>query len=69
MIRDHQVILYYGDLSDSSSIVRILAECRPDEIYNLGAQSHVAISFEAPEYCGDVAALGVLRILDRKSVV
>ncbi len=64
LIRNNQVVLYYGDLSDSSSVVRILAECRPDEIYNLGAQSHVAVSFEAPEYCGDVAALGVLRILE-----
>ncbi|MDE7327734.1 MAG: GDP-mannose 4,6-dehydratase [Lachnospiraceae bacterium] len=64
LIREDRVKLHYGDLADSSSIVRILAECKPDEIYNLGAQSHVAVSFEAPEYCGDVVALGVLRILE-----
>lgn len=56
--------LHYGDLADSSSVTRLIAEVRPDEIYNLGAQSHVAVSFEAPEYCGDVVALGVLRILE-----
>lgn len=61
---ENKIKLHYGDLTDSSSVVRILAECRPDEIYNLGAQSHVAVSFEAPEYCTDVAALGVLRILE-----
>lgn len=60
----NKIKLHYGDMTDSSSVVRILAECRPDEIYNLAAQSHVAVSFEAPEYCGDVAALGVLRILE-----
>ena len=64
LIRQNQLHLHYGDLSDSSSVMRVLAESRPDEIYNLGAQSHVAISFEAPEYCGDVVALGVLRILE-----
>lgn len=64
LIREDRIKLHYGDLADSSSVVRILAECRPDEIYNLGAQSHVAVSFEAPEYCGDVVALGVLRILE-----
>lgn len=64
LIREDRIKLHYGDLADSSSVVRILAECRPDEIYNLGAQSHVAVSFEAPEYCSDVVALGVLRILE-----
>ncbi len=64
LISGNKIKLHYGDLSDSSSVVRILSECRPDEIYNLGAQSHVAVSFETPEYCGDVAALGVLRILE-----
>lgn len=64
LIRQNKLHLHYGDLSDSSSVMRVLAESRPDEIYNLGAQSHVAISFEAPEYCGDVVALGVLRILE-----
>ncbi len=69
LIRENQVTLHYGDLTDSSSVVRIIAECRPDEIYNLGAQSHVAVSFEAPEYCGDVAALGVLRILEAVKIL
>ena len=69
LIRENQVTLHYGDLTDSSSVVRIIAECRPDEIYNLGAQSHVAVSFEAPEYCGDVSALGVLRILEAVKIL
>ena len=64
LIKEDKIRLHYGDLSDSSSVIRIISETVPDEIYNLGAQSHVAISFEAPEYCGDVVALGVLRILD-----
>jgi GDPmannose 4,6-dehydratase len=56
--------LHYGDLSDSSNLTRIIAECQPDEIYNLGAQSHVAVSFESPEYTADVDALGALRLLE-----
>ena len=56
--------LHYGDLSDSSSINQILKHIKPDEIYHLGAQSHVRISFDIPEYTGDVTALGTLRILD-----
>lgn len=56
--------IHEGDLSDSSSIVRVISEVRPDEIYNLAAQSHVQVSFEAAEYTGDVDALGVLRILE-----
>lgn len=56
--------LHYGDLADSSNLTRILAEVRPDEVYNLGAQSHVAVSFEAPEYTADVDALGTLRLLE-----
>lgn len=64
LIAQNKLHLHYGDLADSSSVMRVIAESRPDEIYNLGAQSHVAISFEAPEYCGDVVALGVLRILE-----
>ena len=55
--------LHYGDLIDSSNLVRIVQETQPDEIYNLGAQSHVAVSFESPEYAADVNALGSLRIL------
>jgi GDPmannose 4,6-dehydratase len=56
--------LHYGDLSDSSNLTRILSEVRPDEVYNLGAQSHVAVSFESPEYTADVDALGALRLLE-----
>ncbi len=56
--------LHYGDLTDSSNLTRILAEVRPDEVYNLGAQSHVAVSFESPEYTADVDALGTLRLLE-----
>ncbi|MBC7477031.1 MAG: GDP-mannose 4,6-dehydratase, partial [Pseudorhodobacter sp.] len=56
--------LHYGDLSDSSNLTRIIQETQPDEIYNLGAQSHVAVSFEAPEYTADVDAIGTLRLLE-----
>ena len=56
--------LHYGDLSDSSNLTRIIQETQPDEIYNLGAQSHVAVSFESPEYTADVDAMGTLRILE-----
>jgi GDPmannose 4,6-dehydratase len=56
--------LHYGDLSDSSNLTRILSEVQPDEVYNLGAQSHVAVSFEAPEYTADVDAMGALRLLE-----
>ena len=56
--------LHYGDLTDSSNLVRILEEVRPDEVYNLGAQSHVAVSFESPEYTADVDAIGTLRLLE-----
>jgi GDPmannose 4,6-dehydratase len=56
--------LHYGDLTDSSNLTRILKEVEPDEVYNLGAQSHVAVSFEAPEYTADVDAIGTLRLLE-----
>lgn len=56
--------LHYGDLSDSSNLTRIINEIQPDEVYNLAAQSHVAVSFESPEYTADVDALGTLRILE-----
>ena len=56
--------LHYGDLTDTSNIVRIVQEVQPDEIYNLGAQSHVAVSFESPEYTADADALGALRLLE-----
>jgi GDPmannose 4,6-dehydratase len=57
-------VLHYGDLSDSSNLTRIIQEVQPDEVYNLAAQSHVAVSFESPEYTADVDALGALRILE-----
>jgi GDPmannose 4,6-dehydratase len=62
---EHQrFVLHYGDLTDSSNLTRILQQVRPDEVYNLGAQSHVAVSFEAPEYTADVDAMGTLRLLE-----
>ncbi|WP_435219093.1 GDP-mannose 4,6-dehydratase [Luminiphilus sp. nBUS_07] len=62
---DHRrLILHYGDLTDSSNLTRILSEVKPDEVYNLGAQSHVAVSFESPEYTADVDATGALRLLE-----
>ena len=56
--------LHYGDLTDTSNLTRILSEVQPDEVYNLGAQSHVAVSFEAPEYTADVDGMGTLRLLE-----
>lgn len=64
LLQENKIILHGGDMADSSSIVRVVSEVRPDEIYNLAAQSHVQVSFEAPEYAGDVDAIGVLRILE-----
>ena len=61
---DIKFVLHYGDLSDSMSLVRIIQQIQPDEIYNLGAQSHVSVSFETPEYTADTVGLGTLRILD-----
>ena len=61
---DPALVLHYGDLADSSNLTRIVHEVRPDEIYNLAAQSHVAVSFESPEYTADVDALGTLRLLE-----
>ena len=63
-VSDRKFTLHYGDLSDSMSLVRIIQQIQPDEIYNLGAQSHVAVSFESPEYTADTVGLGALRILD-----
>lgn len=57
-------VLHYGDLTDSSNLIRIIQQTQPDEIYNLGAQSHVAVSFESPEYTADVDAMGTLRMLE-----
>jgi GDPmannose 4,6-dehydratase len=62
--KNRKFILHHGDLSDSMSMVRIIQKIQPDEIYNLGAQSHVAVSFESPEYTADTVGLGSLRILD-----
>jgi len=62
--RNARFHLHYGDLTDSSNLIRIVQETQPDEIYNLGAQSHVAVSFESPEYTADVDALGTLRLLE-----
>jgi GDPmannose 4,6-dehydratase len=59
-----KLFLHYGDLSDSAALTRLLHELQPDEIYNLGAQSHVRVSFDVPEYTGDITALGTTRLLD-----
>ena len=56
--------MHYGDLTDSTNLIRIIQEAQPDEIYNLGAQSHVKVSFEIPEYTANSDALGTLRILE-----
>ena len=61
---DQRLVLHYGDLTDSTNLIRIIQQVQPDEIYNLGAQSHVAVSFEAPEYTANSDALGTLRILE-----
>ena len=63
-VEDQRLILHYGDLADSTNLIRIIQQTKPDEIYNLGAQSHVAVSFEAPEYTANIDALGTLRILE-----
>lgn len=63
-VDNQRFILHYGDLTDSSNLTRIIQEVQPDEVYNLGAQSHVAVSFESPEYTADVDAMGTLRILE-----
>ena len=62
--RDGHFRLHYGDLTDTSNLIRLMREIEPDEVYNLGAQSHVAVSFEAPEYTADVDAIGTLRLLE-----
>lgn len=64
LIEKNAIHLHDGDLSDSSGLIRLVGEIKPDEIYNLAAQSHVQVSFDAPEYSGDVDALGVLRVLE-----
>ena len=68
LIRDQhkkqRVKLHYGDLTDSSNLIRLISDIKPDEIYNLGAQSHVKVSFDVPEYTADVDGIGTLRILE-----
>jgi GDPmannose 4,6-dehydratase len=63
-VENARFTMHYGDLSDSTNLIRIVQDTQPDEIYNLGAQSHVAVSFESPEYTADVDALGTLRLLE-----
>ncbi|MGV3654287.1 MAG: GDP-mannose 4,6-dehydratase [Noviherbaspirillum sp.] len=63
-VDNQRFILHYGDLTDSSNLTRIIQQVQPDEVYNLGAQSHVAVSFESPEYTADVDAIGTLRLLE-----
>src|SRR5687767_5489269 len=62
--KGRRLILHYGDMTDSSSLIRVVQQVRPREIYNLAAQSHVAVSFEEPEYTADSDALGALRVLE-----
>ena len=62
--KDLRLILHYGDLTDSSNLIRIIQEVQPDEIYNLGAMSHVKVSFDSPEYVADVDGVGTLRLLE-----
>ena len=66
---DANFLLHYGDLTDTSNLLRLLQLIQPDEVYNLGAQSHVAVSFEAPEYTADVDAIGTLRLLEAIRIV
>ncbi len=63
-VKQRKFILHHGDMTDSSSLIRIIQQVQPDEIYNLAAQSHVAVSFEEPEYTANSDALGALRILE-----
>ena len=67
--QDPRLVLHYGDLTDSTNLIRIIQQVQPDEIYNLGAQSHVAVSFEAPEYTANSDALGTLRILEAVQIL
>jgi len=62
--KDRRFVLHHGDMTDSSSLIRIIQQVQPDEIYNLAAQSHVAVSFEEPEYTANSDALGALRVLE-----
>jgi GDPmannose 4,6-dehydratase len=64
LVDDTNLYLHYGDLADAVQLVKLLYQLQPDEIYNLGAQSHVRVSFDVPEYTGDVTGLGAVRILE-----
>ncbi len=66
---NRKLMLHYGDMTDANNLIRIVQEVRPDEIYNLAAQSHVAVSFESPEYTANVDALGTLRMLEAIRIV
>src|SRR5205085_2255449 len=68
-VRGRRFILHYGDMTDSSSLMRVMQDSRPDEIYNLAAQSHVGVSFEEPEYTADSDALGALRLLEAMRIL
>ena len=63
-VENRRFKLHYGDLSDTSNLTRLIRDIEPDEIYNLGAQSHVAVSFESPQYTADVDTIGTLRLLE-----
>ena len=67
--KDRRFILHYGDMTDATNLMRIIQDAQPDEIYNLAAQSHVAVSFETPEYTANVDALGPLRILEAMRIL
>jgi GDPmannose 4,6-dehydratase len=64
-----RLTLHYGDLTDSTNLIRIIQETQPDEIYNLGAQSHVGVSFESPEYTADTDGIGTLRVLEAMRIL
>jgi GDPmannose 4,6-dehydratase len=64
LVDDTKLFLHYGDLADAVQLVKLLYQLQPDEIYNLGAQSHVRVSFDIPEYTGDVTGVGAVRILE-----
>ncbi|HAR34477.1 MAG TPA: GDP-mannose 4,6-dehydratase, partial [Desulfobacter sp.] len=68
-LKNRRLILHYGDMTDSSNLIKLVQQIQPDEVYNLAAQSHVAVSFEAPEYTADTDAVGTLRMLEALKIV
>ena len=68
-LKNRRLILHYGDMTDSSNLIKLVQQIQPDEVYNLAAQSHVAVSFEAPEYTADTDALGTLRMLEALKIL